>query len=235
MEGSQFLFPRKNTRTNRGDIQSPVLHLQNVSVRFGQIWALKNIDISVEKGEFLFLTGVSGAGKTTLLKVLAGDWSPTEGRVHHPYSQQMITKVFQDLRLVESLNCMDNLKLTYDSHIYHSQKEFLDDLKQLAKIFHIDDHLHIKVKNANRGLKQKTAILRALLARPEILLADEPTSALDKDNAFQLFDLFNFYNTKRKLTIIWASHNRELIRQFNGKIIHINKGRLVHMGHTCFI
>ena len=235
MEGIQSLASRNSGQKREQGLHSPVLGLQNVSVRFGELWALRNIDISIEKGEFLFLTGVSGAGKTTLLNVLAGDLVPTEGRVLHQYSHKMIAKVFQDLRLVEQLSCLDNLKLAYDPQIYDSQREFLSDLKQLAKFFHVDDRLNTKMKNVNRGLKQKIAILRALLSKPDVLLADEPTSSLDKDNAFQLFDLFNFYNTKREMTVIWASHNRELLRQFNGKIIHINKGRLIHMGHTCFI
>ena len=176
-----------------------------------------------------------GAGKTTLLNVLSGDLLPTTGRVFRCQSEQFITKVFQDLRLVENLSCQDNLKLCYDSEIYKSQKEFTEELKQLAKIFNIEDRLNTKIIQANGGLKQKIAILRSLLSRPEVVLADEPTSSLDKDNAFQLFDLFNFYNSKRKVTIVWASHNRELIKQFSGKIIHINQGRLIHKGHACFI
>ena len=214
---------------------SSALRLQDVSVRFGRVWALKNIQLSIERGEFIFLTGVSGAGKTTLLRVLAGDLAPSKGRVLNGCPDQFIAKVFQDLRLIESLSCADNLKLCYDSRVYRSQKEFADDLKQLANIFSIEDRLHLKVQDANGGLKQKVAILRALLARPEVLLADEPTSSLDKDNAFQLFDLLNFYNTKRAMSIVWASHSRELVKQFNGKIIHINQGRLVHAGHACFI
>ena len=211
------------------------VRLQDISVRFGKLWALKNIDFTIEKGEFLFLTGASGAGKTTLLNVLSGDLPPTEGKVFRCQEEQFITKVFQDLRLVEKLSCRDNLKLCYDSKVYKSQKEFTEELKQLAQIFNIESRLDIKICQANRGLKQKIAILRSLLSRPEVVLADEPTSSLDKDNAFQLFDLFNFYNSKREVTIIWASHNRELIKQFNGKIIHINQGRLIHAGHACFI
>ena len=230
-----LLFPRRNTHLHHLNKSPFALHLQDISVRFGKLWALKNIDLSIEKGDFLFLTGSSGAGKTTLLNVLSGDLSPTTGRVFRCHREQFITKVFQDLRLVENLSCQDNLKLCYDSKIYKSQKEFAEELKQLAQIFNIEDRLNTKIAQANRGLKQKIAILRSLLSRPEVVLADEPTSSLDKDNAFQLFDLFNFYNSKRKVTIVWASHNRELIKQFSGKIIHINQGRLIHTGHACFI
>ena len=239
MEGTELASPlgkaHLQNRRNRRAKGKSILRLEDVSVKFHHLWALRNITLNIERSEFLFLTGVSGAGKTTLLRVIAGDLLPTSGRILHSQQLAFVATIFQDLRLLDGMSCMDNLQLCYDTQIYRSQREFLDDLKQLSKILHIDDRLNGKLADANRGLKQKVAILRALLSRPDILLADEPTSALDKDNAFQLFDLFNFYNSKRKMTIIWASHHRELVRQFNGKIIHINNGRLAHRGHACFI
>ena len=84
-------------------------------------------------------------------------------------------------------------------------------------------------------MKQKIALIRALLARPNILIADEPTCSLDKESSVKLFEILNFYNLKRKLTVIWASHNRELVKQFPGKIIHLEKGKLIYSGHACFI
>ncbi|MCY4643383.1 MAG: ATP-binding cassette domain-containing protein [Bacteriovoracales bacterium] len=208
--------------------------LQDISVCFGQLWALREVNLSIQKGDFLFITGTSGAGKTTLLRVLARDIPPSHGHIFYGDEQQFVAKVFQDLRLIDELSCLGNLKMCYDPEIYRSRKEFDEDLKQLAKILLIDDRLGMKVKDVNGGLKQKVAILRALLSRPEAILADEPTSSLDRENAFRLFELFNFYNTKRKITIIWASHNRELIKQFNGKIIHLNRGRPIHAGNACF-
>ena len=233
LENSSFL--QKKNHLGHARPNNFAFRLQDVSVRFGAIEALKNIDLSIGRGEFLFLSGTSGAGKTTLLKVLSGDQAISGGRVESCWHQQFVVTIYQELRLIETLSCLDNLRLCYDPRLYRSGREFISDLKQLTQIFHLSDRLNIKIKNTNRGLQQKIAILRALLSKPQVILADEPTSALDKDNAFQLFDLFNFYNTKRKTTIIWASHNRELIKRFNGKIIHINQGRLIHTGHTCFI
>ena len=93
----------------------------------------------------------------------------------------------------------------------------------------------MKVKDANGGLKQKVAMVRALLSKPQVLLADEPTAALDKESAMKLFEILNFYNVRKNLTVIWASHNRDLVKQFPGKIVHLDAGNLVYSGHACFI
>lgn len=213
-----------------------LFHLENVSVNFKERSALKNIQLTIKPSEILFVTGASGAGKTTLLKLLAGDLRPSQGKVFNQLGRTgFIGKVFQDLRLLDDYSCEENLWLAYDSNVYRSRNEFNDDLNQLTQIFGIRDRQHLKIKDCNGGLKQKISIIRSLLARPEILLADEPTSSLDKANANKLYDVLSFYNTKRKLTIVWASHNRELIKQFSGRIVHLNAGKLVHSGHACFI
>ena len=67
------------------------------------------------------------------------------------------------------------------------------------------------------------------------LLADEPTSSLDKENSYRLFEILNHFNHKKGLTLVWATHNKELIKQFPGKIAHLDSGRLVYSGHACFI
>jgi cell division transport system ATP-binding protein len=78
-------------------------------------------------------------------------------------------------------------------------------------------------------------MVRALMTSTNILIADEPTAILDKESSIKLFDFLNFYNVKRKLTVVWASHNRELVKQFPGKIVHLENGKLVYSGHACFI
>ena len=216
-------------------VQSQTLYkLDNVRVSFNGLDALKDVNLQVNSGEIIFLTGVSGAGKTTLLNVLAGNIDPTSGKVFNSPSNFSV-QVFQDLRLIERMTCRENLAFAFDPTIYKSKKEFNSDLEELAKILGISSRLDMKVRDANGGLKQKVAIIRALLTRPNVFIADEPTSSLDFDNAKRLFDLLNIYNTKRKMTIIWASHNRELVQKFTGRIIHLDKGRLIHSGHACFI
>ena len=210
-------------------------HLDDVSVNFGKVAALRSVSLSINPGEILFITGKSGAGKTTLLNVLAGDIRPHKGRAFTPDDTLFISQVFQDLKLFHDLTCEENLWYAYDSKIYKSRTEFTEDMMELVKVLGIKDKLKIPVHKANGGLKQKIALIRALLARPNILLADEPTCSLDKESSIKLFEVLNFYNLKRKLTIIWASHNRELVKQFPGKIVHLEGGKLIYSGHACFI
>ena len=182
----------------------------------------------------MFVTGTSGAGKTTLLKVLAGEQRPSGGQVTRK-KQVFVSKIFQDLRLLGNESCVKNIFQAYDRNIYKNKNEFCRDMEEFAEILGFDDRLHLKIRHANGGLKQKVAFVRAMLTRPDVVLADEPTASLDYDNAKKLYDVLNIYNMKRNLTVIWASHNKDLVRKFTGRIIHLEKGRLIYSGQSCFI
>lgn len=218
--------------------QNYLFHLDNLSVEFGNIRALKSVQLTVYPGEILFLTGPSGAGKTTLLSILGGQIEPTSGKAilpHQRSSKHFVSTVFQDLRLLQRKTCEDNLWLAYDGAVYDSKNDFYKEMEDLARLLGVHDHLGKKVEDCNGGLRQKLAMIRALLCRPTALLADEPTSSLDKENSYRLFEVLNHFNHKKGLTLIWATHNKELIKQFPGKIAHLDQGRLVYSGHACFI
>lgn len=236
LEGHMISELKKNHKRSPSLRNSFLFHLDNVNVSFHNIHALKDVSLTVNPGEILFITGRSGAGKTTLLNVLADEINVSSGKVFRPDDRADFTvQVFQDLRLMENKTCEDNLWVSYDPKIYKSKNEFYHDLEELVSVLGFKDKLNIKIKDANGGLKQKVAMVRALLTRPQVLLADEPTAALDKDSAVKLFEVLNFYNVKRSLTVIWASHNRDLVKQFPGKIIHLDAGKLIYSGHACFI
>lgn len=209
--------------------------LENVSVDYGSIQALSNVNFVLEKGEVVFITGASGAGKTTLLKLLSGIEHPTKGSVHVPPKNIFLTNVFQDLKLSTKLSCEDNLWVAYDPNIYSSKEEFRSDLNELCKILGVKNRLHVLAKDANGGLKQKISIIRSLLTRPDIFIADEPSSSLDFENAKKVFEVLSLYNLKRGLTVVWASHNKELVKRFTGRIVHLENGKMVYSGHACFI
>lgn len=218
--------------------QNYLFHLDNLSVEYGSIRALKAVQLTIYPGEILFVTGPSGAGKTTLLNVLGGNVEPTSGKAILPQgrsAKHFVSTVFQDLRLLSKKSCEDNLWMAFDRSIYDSKNDFYREMEDLARLLNVHDHLGRKIEDCNGGLKQKVAMIRALLSRPTALLADEPTSSLDKDNSYRLFEVLNHLNHKKGLTLVWATHNKELIKQFPGKIAHLDAGRLVYSGHACFI
>lgn len=232
------LFNNLNTlgsKNSKSLSRHHLFQLENLSVSFGKNHALKSLQLVVNRSEVIFITGASGAGKTTLLNVLAGDQRATSGKVLRPDQRFFVAQVFQDLRLMTSKTCEENLWLAYDNAIYNSRNEFYEDMQQLCKVLGVWEFRDIFIKDANGGLKQKVAMIRALLSKPDVILADEPTAALDKESAVKLFEVLNFYNVKRGTTVIWATHNRELIKQFPGKIVHLDAGKLVYTGHACFI
>jgi len=214
--------------------QNTIFYLDGLSVDFGSIQALKSVQLSISAGEIIFITGASGAGKSTLLKVLAGLTPPTQGRFLGP-ENLFCSIIFQDLRLLENRSCEDNIWVSYDPSLYKTKNSFYHEALELSRLLGIQDKLNMKIKDANGGLKQKVAIVRSLLSRPDVLLADEPTSSLDFDNANKLFEVLNYYNYKRGLTVVWATHNKELVKSFSGRMAHLDGGKLVYSGHACFI
>lgn len=218
---------------------SKIYQLSDVSVRFGKILALDQIRFNVERGEIVFITGASGAGKTTLLRVLSEEISPSQGQVYSKARSEndnlFVSKVFQDLRLYPKWTCEQNLLTSFDRTTYTSKDDFLEDMHEIARVLGFADRLDLEIYKANGGLKQKVAIARALLTKPDIFIADEPTSSLDAENAQRIFDVLNLYNHRKGMTVIWASHNKELVKRFSGRIVHIENGKLIYSGHACFI
>tara|TARA_R110000868_G_scaffold201747_1_gene449255 strand:- start:8933 stop:9652 length:720 start_codon:yes stop_codon:yes gene_type:complete len=215
-----------------------IITVQDASVKFGSIHALRNVELTIAKGEVVFVTGASGAGKTTLLRMLAGDITPSSGRCQHPFKRVedfFVGRVFQDLRLMAELTCEANLNIAYDPELYDNRKAFEKDKAELCRVLGVSDRMGLKIKDANGGLQQKIAIIRTLLTKPDVLVADEPTSALDSENGKRLFEVLSYYNMKRGMTIIWATHDKELVKRFSGRILHLDGGRVVYSGHACFI
>lgn len=223
----------------RQNIGQNLFMLESVSVNYGKVQALRDVNLSIKAGELIFITGASGAGKTTLMKILSSLQKPSAGKLRlHPKlisGEWFLSQVFQDLKLNENMTCEQNLWMAYDARIYRSKNEFSQDMLQMATLLGVKDRLSLKAGLANGGLKQKIALLRSLLCKPDVLLADEPTAALDKESSHRIFDLVHFIHNKTQMTVIWSSHNKELLRTFPGKTLHLDRGKLIYSGQACFI
>ncbi|MCB9091892.1 MAG: ABC transporter ATP-binding protein [Halobacteriovoraceae bacterium] len=233
----------------RNQYISSKLHQKNAELFFmenAQIYIkdqliLDSINLKINRGDLFFVTGPTGAGKSTLLNVLSGEKKPYRvlGNMRRNLQannrQLFVSRIFQDLKIFKHQTIFENLYYAYDQKIYNTEKDFSMQLMDYCKIFGLEKMLSRRLTEVNGGVKQKVAIIRSLLCKPDVVIADEPTSSLDKKSAMKVFDVLSLLNNKKGLTVIWATHNKELIKNFHGKIIHIDAGKIVYNGKACFI
>ena len=216
-----------------------MIQLFNVSKHYpgGQI-GLFNISTSVERGEFVFLTGPSGAGKTTLLKLLYREEQPSGGsilvngrnvsslpRAKVPYLRRTIGVVFQSFRLIPYKTVFENvayLPRILGESAKEQRRMAVEVLRSVGLAHRIDAY----PKQLSGGEQQRVAIARAIVSRPDILLADEPTGNLDPDLSAELIKLFLKINHDGT-TVILATHDRELIRRVGRRVLYLESGRLI--------
>lgn len=198
---------------------------------------LKDLNMIIEKGEFVFLTGSSGAGKTTLLKLLFLEEKPTRGQIliHNknisrlrntaiPYLRRNIGVVFQDFKLINYRTVYENVAITLEilnlpkKTIHHKVTQIL----KSVGLEHRKDHLPMKLSG---GEQQRVAIARALVNDPAILLADEPTGNLDPVITLDVMNLFKRANNNGT-TVMIATHDNSLIDRYKKRVIRLEDGRI---------
>ena len=197
-------------------------------------YILRDLNFSVAKGEFIFVTGPSGAGKTTTLKILTAMEKPTHGTVRFlgtelqdlkprdiPFLRRKIGFVFQDFKLLPNRTVFQNVALglevsgVFGNIIAKNVSEILKDVELFTK----KDELPL---NLSGGEQQRVAIARALVQNPQVLLADEPTGNLDEKTAAIIMDNIISFNNKGT-TVIFATHDKHLIETGRGRVIDITK------------
>ncbi|MEN8687287.1 MAG: cell division ATP-binding protein FtsE [Desulfuromonadales bacterium] len=200
-------------------------------------FALKDITLAVEKGEFVYLTGPSGAGKSTLLKLLYCAERPTRGQIlvngrnitrygvsRIPYLRRNIGIIFQDFKLLNRRTIYENVAFPLE---VQGRKRFEISKKvyQMLKNVGLEHRLNHKPLQLSGGEQQRVAVARALVVDPQVLLADEPTGNLDPEVTLDIMELFKGANA-RGTTIIMATHDRSLIRQFPRRVVSLDAGSL---------
>lgn len=219
-----------------------VEHLKKVyTTRFGaaKVQALSDVNFSVEEGEFVAIMGESGSGKTTLLNILAGLDKPTAGNVRlkghdmtkipdnqmAAYRRDNLGFVFQDFNLLDTFSIRDNIFLP----LVLSRRgvdEMENKLAPLAEKLGLTELLNKYPYEVSGGQKQRTAVARALITDPQLLLADEPTGALDSRAADSLMGLFEAIN-KSGQTILMVTHSTRAASHA-GRVIFIKDGTAYH-------
>lgn len=216
----------------------PIITLENVTKRYpNNVVGLNDVTLSLEKGEFCFLTGPSGSGKSTLLKLLYLAEKPTSGDIfidginirtikeaHKPILRRKIGVVFQDFKLLQDRTVFENVALALEvvgfSHdqISYRVNKVLESLGLGEKIGQFPQEL-------SGGEQQRVALARAIVNRPPIILADEPTGNLDSTRTMEVMDIMNELNA-RGTTILFATHDERLFEGTKRRVVRLKDGRL---------
>ncbi len=218
-----------------------IIEMQNVGIRYGQgPEILSDIRLGLPKGSFHFLTGKSGAGKTSLLSMMYLAQKPSRGTVSvfgkdinftHRDNLAMLRRrigvVFQDFRLLDHLSAFDNVALPLRV-CGMDEREIRKRVNELLSWVELDRHILDTTATLSGGEKQRIAIARAVINRPDLLLADEPTGNVDNDIAPKLMKLFVELN-KLGTTVVIATHSEKLINDFAFPRLHLqNRGLRIY-------
>jgi cell division transport system ATP-binding protein len=215
-----------------------VIETQSLSKTYGRgMYALENLNLKIEKGEFVFLTGPSGAGKSTLLRLLLLQERPSEGEVivggrnlsdltrdETQAYRRTVGFVFQDFKLIPTKTIFENVSfvLRVLGQPIEQQRR---NTYQVLKWVGLQHRLNALPEELSGGEQQRVAIARALVNDPHIVLADEPTGNLDPDLSLEIMNLFRDMNS-RGTTVLVATHDRELIKWVGRRVIHLDQGHL---------
>lgn len=197
--------------------------------------ALSNVNLHVNKGEFVFIVGDSGAGKSTLMKLLLKELEPTSGHIfingknlgktkrrELPYLRRDMGVVFQDFRLLPDRTVYDNIAFA-QKVIEAPNKKIRTEVLAMLSMVGLLDKYKCYPSELSGGEQQRVAIARALVNKPEILLADEPTGNLDNANSWEVMKLLEEAN-QRGTTVVVITHNIDIVRALNKRVITINHG-----------
>ncbi|MEQ1648037.1 MAG: cell division ATP-binding protein FtsE [Hyphomicrobiaceae bacterium] len=215
-----------------------MIQLQNIGLKYdasGEV--LHDVNVHLKPGSFHFLTGPSGAGKSSLLRLLFMSIHPTRGAIRmfdqdvsriHPAKRALLRRrigiVFQDFRLLDHLTTWENVALPLNvlgKHVDHYKEDVTDLLQWVG----LGDRMHAFPSVLSGGEKQRAAIARAVIAKPELLLADEPTGNVDPQMARRLLRLFIELN-RLGTSVVIATHDHQLMRQFKAPRIELEQGHV---------
>ena len=200
--------------------------------------ALHNINLKVEKGEFVFIVGSSGAGKSTFLKLITCEERPNEGQVlidgqdiSHirkgkiPYVRRKMGLVFQDFRLIDHMTVYDNVAFAMRV-VGASPKAIKKRVPYILGLVGLQHKAKHYPTEMSGGQRQRVGLARALVNNPSMIIADEPTGNIDPALSYEIVDLLSAIN-ERGTTVLMVTHEHSLVKHFHKRIIQIHSGEIV--------
>lgn len=216
-----------------------MIEFKNVTkVYNNNIFALSNINLHIEKGEFVFLVGPSGSGKSTFIKMLLKEVQPTNGNIivnntditnlkrkEIPYYRRKLGVVFQDFRLIPTLNIYENVAFAMRV-VEAPLREIKKKVPVVLSLVGLANKYKAFPHELSGGEQQRVSLARAIVNNPSLLIADEPTGNLDPDTAMDIMDTLNDIN-HAGTTIVMATHAKDIVDEMKKRVIAIEKGIVV--------
>ena len=216
-----------------------MITLDDVSKRYPNgTYALRDVDLHIEPGNFVFLVGSSGAGKSTLIRLLIREELATTGRVvvdgedvgrmprgHVPRLRRKVGVVFQDFKLLPTKTVAENVAFALVV-TGHEGRMVREETERVLSLVGLSPRREPFPNQLSGGEQQRTALARALVNRPRILIADEPTGNLDPVTSWEIIKLLTRVN-ELGTTLVMATHNAEIVNALRRRVIHLDHGRVV--------
>jgi len=233
-----------------------LLKTENLSISFGGLKAVSNLNIEINAGELVGLIGPNGAGKTTVFNLLTGVYAPTEGQMLFegksivglkPFqvTNRGIARTFQNIRLFGDMTVAENVKIAYHQHatyttasailrlpaFYRGEAEMEKEAAELLRIFHLESKAGELAKNLPYGEQRRLEIARALAAKPKLLLLDEPAAGMNPQETQELMKLIRWIREHFHLTILLIEHDMSLVMGVCERIYVLDYGTTIAHGN----
>ena len=234
---------------------SPLLQLNQVTIRFGGLTAVSELDLCVGGNELVGLIGPNGAGKTTAFNLITGVYQPTNGaiifagkptarrRPHH-LARLGIARTFQNIRLFASMSVFDNVRAALQLHRHHGVRNALwrgknfaraeaaveTQVMELLEIFDLGKHRDEPAQSLPYGDQRRVEIVRALATRPKLLLLDEPAAGMNPTEKTELTKLIRFIKEKFQIAVLLVEHDMQVVMGICERIAVLDYGRKIAEG-----
>ncbi len=216
-----------------------IIEMMNVTKTYSNVVnALNNIDVIIEKGEFVYIVGPSGAGKSTFIKMIYREEKPTSGTIlihgsditnlkenRVPYLRRKIGVVFQDFKLLPKLSVFENIAFALE--VIEEPRDIIRKrVMEVLDVVNLKNKARFLPQELSGGEQQRVSIARAIVNDPRVVIADEPTGNLDPDTSWEVMATLEDIN-RHGTTILMATHNREIVNTVKKRVIAIESGRIV--------
>ena len=219
-------------------MDKPIIMLEGVNIHQDERLIFDNINLSISKGDFIYLVGETGSGKSSLVKSFYAEVSVSAGNIFVAgYNLNKLNKneipslrrdlgiVFQDFQLLSDRTINENLEFVLKATGWKNKEEITNRINEVLESVHLENYNSKMPHELSGGEKQRAAIARSLLNRPKVILADEPTGSLDPKKSEKIVELLKEINEKGT-TVVIATHDYEIIKKFSSRIIKCSEKKL---------